>query len=116
MEINPKLLTASGKKKLKEILAEYGLPNYGRLGYSDFKKAEDYNKFQSEWNTHQVLREIFDESGIEENDEYELGFENLSYNEGAIYTNIANIIINLRNQIQTIEEIADEATRRLDNI
>ena len=116
MKINPKLLTASGKKKLKEILAEYGLPNYGRLGYSDFKKEEDYYKFQSEWGTHQVLREIFDGSFVEENEEYDFGFGDLDYNEGAIYTNIANIIISLRNQIQVIEETANESTRRLDNI
>jgi hypothetical protein len=116
MKIDPKLLTASGKKRVKKILAEYGSPNYGSLGYIDFKKAEDYYKFRSEWNTHQVLREIFDGSGIEENGEYESGFEGLSYSGGAIYTNIANIIISLRNQIQTIEETANESTRRLDNI
>jgi len=116
MEINLKLLTSSGKKKVKKILAEYGPPNYDSLGWSDFQKGEDYYKFQSEWNTHKVLREIFDGSGIEENDEYESGFEDLSYNEGIIYTNIANIIISLRNQIQNTEETADEAIRRLNNI
>jgi hypothetical protein len=116
MEINLKLLTSSGKKKVKKILAEYGPPNYGSLGWSDFQKGEDYYKFQSEWNTHKVLRVIFDGSGIEENDEYESGFEDLSYNEGIIYTNIANIIISLRNQIQNTEETADEAIRRLNNI
>jgi hypothetical protein len=116
MKINPKLLTASGKKKLKEILAEYGLPNYGRLGYSDFKKEEDYYKFQSEWGTHQVLREIFDGSFVEENEEYDFGFGDLDYNEGAIYTNIANIIISLRNQIEDAAETANGVSRRLDRV
>jgi len=112
MEINLKLLTSSGKKKVKKILAEYGPPNYDSLGYSDFQKGEDYYKFLDKWNTHQVLREIFNGSGAEENDDYDCGFENLSYNEGIIYTNIANIIVSLRNQIQTIEETANEANRR----
>jgi hypothetical protein len=116
MEIDPKSLTASGQKKVKKILAEYYPPNYGSLGYSDFKKAEDYYKFHSEWNTHQVLREIFDMSGIEENDEYEGGFEGLSYTEARIYRNIANIIINLRSQIECADETANEVRRRLDCI
>jgi hypothetical protein len=116
MEINPKLLTSSGKKKVKKILAEYSSPNYDSLAWSDFQNGEDYYKFLDKWNTHQVLREIFNGSGAEENDDYDCGFEDLSYNEGAIYTNIAKIIISLRNQIQTIEETANEANRRLDRI
>lgn len=119
MKINPKLLTASGKKKLRKILAEHGPPNYGNLGWSDFQKPEDYHKFQPEWNTHQVLREIFDGSDIVENSTdvfSETDWEGLSRSQKVIYTNMANIIISLRNQIQTIEETADEATRRLDNI
>ena len=117
MEINPKLLDSSGKKKVKKILAEYGPPNYDSLGWSDFQKGEDYYKFQSEWNTHKVLREIFDGSGIEEDDGgYESGFEGLSYSEEVIYTNIANIIIGLRNQIEDAAETAKGVSRRLDNV
>jgi hypothetical protein len=116
MEIDPKLLSASGKKKVKKILSECGPPNYGSLGWSDFQNGEDYYKFLDKWNTHQVLREFFDGSGIEENDEYDSGFDNLSYNDGIIYTNIAKIITGLRGQIQTIEEAANEANRRLDRI
>jgi hypothetical protein len=114
MEINPKLLTATGKKKLKKILSECGPPDYSGLAWSDFQKGEDYYKFKSEWNTHKVLREFFDGSGIEENDEHEFGFEDLSYNEGAIYTNIANIIISLRDQIEDAAETARGVSRRLD--
>ena len=117
MKTNPKLLTASGKKKLKKILAEYGPPNYSSLGcWSDFQNSEDYYKFQSEWNTHQVLREIFDGSGIEENDEYEGGFRGLTYTEVGIYRNIANIIISLRNQIEDAADTAKGVSRRLDEI
>jgi hypothetical protein len=116
MKIDPKLLTATGKKKVKKILAEYGPPNYISLGLSDFQKGEDYYKFLNEWNTHQVLREIFDGSGIEENEEYDFGFENLSYSEEIIYTNIANIIISLRNQIEDAAETANGVSRRLDNV
>jgi hypothetical protein len=114
MEIDPKLLTATGKKKLKKILSEYGPPDYSGLAWSDFQKGEDYYKFLDEWNTHQVLREIFDGSGINEDDEYDSGFEGLSYNEEAIYTNIAKIIISLRNQIEDAAETARGVSRRLD--
>ncbi len=113
MEIDPKLLTASGKKKLKKILSEHGPPNYDGLGFCDFQNGEDYYKFLGKWNTHQVLREIFNGSGAEENDDYDCGFE-LSYNDGIIYTNIANIIISLRNQIEDAVETANGVSRRLD--
>ena len=117
MEIDPKLLTASGKKKLKKILTEWGPPNYSSLGcWSDFKKSEDYYKFQSEWNTHQVIREIFDGSGIEESVEEGLGWHPLTPREEAIYKNIANIIISLRNQIEDAAETAKGVSRRLDEV
>lgn len=116
MKIDPKLLTASGKKKLKKILAEHGPPNYGSLGWSDFQKSEDYYKFRSGWNTHQVLREIFDESGIEESVEEGLGWHPLTPREEAIYKNIANIVISLRNQIEDVVETSYAVTRRLDRI
>ena len=116
MEINPKLLTASGKKKLKKILIECNPPNYSSLGWSDFENSEDYYKFQSEWNTHRVLREIFDGSGIEESHEYEGEFEGLTYTEVEIYKNIANIIIGLRNQIEDAAETANGVSRRLDRV
>jgi hypothetical protein len=122
MEIDPKLLTSSGKKKVKKILSECGPPDYSGLAWSDFQKGEDYYKFLDKdyykfldkWNTHKVLREFFDGSGIEENDEYECGFDNLSYNEVTIYTNIAKIIISLRNQIEDAAETAGRVSRRLD--
>jgi hypothetical protein len=110
MEIDPKLLTATGKKKLKKILSEYGLPDYSGLAWSDFQKGEDYYKFLDKWNTHMVLREIFNGLGIE----YDSGFEGLSYNEEVIYTNIAKIIISLRNQIEDAAETARGVSRRLD--
>jgi hypothetical protein len=113
MEIDPKLLTATGKKKLKKILSECGPPDYSGLAWSDFQKGEDYYKFRDKWNTHKVLREIFNGSGVEENDEYNCGFD-LSYNDGIIYTNIANIIISLRNQIEDAAETARGVSRRLD--
>jgi hypothetical protein len=116
MEINLKVLTATGKKKLKKILSEYGPPNYGSLQWSDFQNGEDYYKFLDKWNTHQVLREIFDGSGINEDDEYDCAFEGLNYTEEIIYTNIAKIIISLRNQIEDAAETANEANRRLDRI
>jgi hypothetical protein len=114
MEIDPKLLTATGKKKLKKILSECGPPDYSGLAWSDFQNREDYYKFLDKWNTHQVLREIFNGSGAEENDDYDCGFEDLSYNKGAIYTNIAKIIISLRNQIEDAAETARGVSRRLD--
>jgi hypothetical protein len=116
MEINTALLSASGKKKVKKILSECGPPNYGSLGWSDFQNGEDYYKFLDKWNTHQVLREIFDGSGINEDDEYDSGFEGLSYNEEVIYTNIAKIIISLRSQIEDAAETARGVSRRLDEV
>ena len=116
MEINPKSLTASGKKKLKKILAENGPPNYSSLGWSDFQNSEDYYKFPSEWNTHQVLREIFDGSGIEESVEEGLCWHPLTPREEAIYKNIANIIIGLRNQVEDAAETAEGVSRRLDRV
>jgi hypothetical protein len=113
MEIDPKLLTATGKKKLKKILSECGPPDYSGLARSDFQKGEDYYKFLSEWHTHMVLREIFDGSGVEENEDYDCGFD-LSYNDGIIYTNIAKIIISLRNQIEDAAQTAERVSRRLD--
>jgi hypothetical protein len=114
MEIDPALLSASGKKKVKKIISEFGPPDYSGLAWSDFQKGEDYYKFLDKWNTHQVLREIFNGSGAEENDDYDCGFEDLSCNEVTIYTNIAKIIIGLRNQIEDAAETARWVSRRLD--
>jgi hypothetical protein len=114
MEIDPKLLTATGKKKLKKIISECGPLDYSGLAWSDFQNGEDYYKFRDKWNTHQVLREIFDGSGVEENEDYDCGFDNLSYNEVTIYTNIAKIIIGLRNQIEDAAQTAGRVSRRLD--
>jgi hypothetical protein len=114
MEINIALLSATGKKKLKKILSEHGPPDYSGLAWSDFQNGEDYYKFLDKWNTHQVLREIFNGSGAEENDDYDCGFGDLSYNEEVIYTNIAKIIISLRNQIEDAVETANGVSRRLD--
>jgi len=110
MEIDPKLLTATGKKKLKKILSEHGPPNYDGLGFCDFQNREDYYKFRDKWNTRQVLREIFNGLGIE----YDSGFGGLSYHEEVIYTNIAKIIISLRNQIEDAAQTAERVSRRFD--
>ena len=116
MEINPKLLNPSGKRKLKKLLSEFGTPNYGCLSWADFVKPEDYYSFLSSWNTHLVLREIFKESGVEEDDEYDGGWSGLSYTERAIYENIANILIELRYKVDSVESAVSNVAERLDHI
>jgi hypothetical protein len=116
MEINPKLLTASGKTKLKNLSPEFGALDYGCLSRLDFKKIEDYYDHLKNWDTHRVLREIFNGSGVEGGDECGGCWDGLSCSERAIYRNIANIIIELRQKVDDAANDADEVARRLDRI
>lgn len=116
MEIDPKLLKASGKTKLKKLSSESGTLDYGCLSWLDFKKSEDYYNHLNNWNTHQVLREIFNGSEVTEDDECEGCWDGLSCSERAIYRNIANIIIELRQKVDNAANDASEVAKRLDRI
>lgn len=115
MEINPKLLTASGRKKLKKIESQPWSHDYESLRWDDFKAYSDFNKFRERWEIHKVLREIYEGSGVEENEDYDGGFD-ATPQESAIYGNIAKIIVGLRQEISQAQEEGAEANRRLDSL
>lgn len=108
MEIDPKLLKSSGKTKLKKLSSEFGPLDYGCLSRYDFKKPEDYYNHLKNWDIHQVLGEIFNGSEVTEDD--------LSCSERAIYRNIANIIIELRQKVDDAANDASAVAQRLDRI
>jgi len=116
VEIDPKLLKPSGKTKLKKLSPEFGPLDYGCLSWLDFKKPEDYYDHLKNWNTHQVLREIFNGSEVTEDGECEGCWDGLSCSERAIYKNIANIIIELRQKVDDAANDASEVATRLNRI
>ena len=115
MYINQKTLSSKGKKKLKELEANTYPTEYHCLDRSEFFASwEGYQEFLNKWRVHKVLREMF-KGVMEEDDDYDDGWD-LTPQEMGIYTNVAKIILSLRGRVDSAEEQAIEAHRRMDRI
>lgn len=109
--IDPAKLTPKGKKKLKKIL-ESADPDYHSIGAIDFKDSFDYyHGYRNSLAVHDTLKEIF--RGAYDSDQD--ADDGLDYSTKAVFENLASMILDLRQQINSVEEMAYEANRRLDN-
>lgn len=115
MYVNPNTLTVTGRKKLKEIESQYGPEDYSPLNYTDFVSMDDYRRFSENWEVHQVLRKMFHDTGVEEDTDYDEGWD-LCPKEAGIYKNIAKMFIGLRERLNSVETEAALAHERMDRI
>ena len=109
-------LKASGVKLLKSILSGERPYNYNKLSWADFKNGSDCDKFKYKLNIHCILAEIFQGSGIVEDKEYDMGWENLTTEEETIYRNFAFIVLRLRSDIAQLDEEVRMLRERLDSV